>query len=349
MLLASSISHWSQDEIDDAHAMTWDTFHDAYPERSYDGWRIKRQRSVPSGVARAFTSDKRVGEFSWRDANTVIQQMIDMKDRASFSQDDASISIPSDRPVCILALSDTHIGSWSSDHNLFEQITDEILNTPGLYVALLGDFEQMAIKASQGVLAVSDNLLPPELQHRYIESWLEEVQHKILFSTWDNHAVMREEAGTGFSQYANLMKRRVIWHSGIGHPNVTVGSETYRLAVSHRFRLRTHLNPVHGGMQYIRHEAPDREISIAGDSHVPGIAHWTLGASEKLSLNCGSTQLHSGYGKRFFSLTTHPLFPVCVLWPDRHRFIGLPSVADYMTLTGAAQRPVQGAIDAVRS
>lgn len=329
----SHITPWTLDEIDDAHELSWDDFSVKYPTRSYDGWRIKRQRSVPSGVKREYLADKKIGDFNWRDANKVMAEMIGLKDAASFSQDYANISIDSDKPVCVLSLSDTHIGSWSTDHSLFEQITDEILSTPNLYIALLGDFEQMAIKASQGVLALSDNLLPPELQHRYIESWLGEVEHRVLFSTWDNHAVMREEAGSGFSQYANLMKRRVVWHSGIGHPNVKVGDETYRLAVSHRFRLRTHLNPVHGGMQYIRHEAPDREISIAGDSHTPGIAHWTLGDSEKLSLNCGSTQLNSGYGKRFFSLTTHPIFPVCVLWPDRHRFVGLPSVADYISLT----------------
>ena len=321
---------WTQDEIDAAHALTWDKFKFEYPDRSYDGWRIKRQRSTPSGVKREFLSDKKVGEFHWRDANTLITDLIRLKENASYSQDHANITIRSDRPICVLALSDTHIGSWATDHDLFERITDEIISTPGLYVALLGDLEQMAIKASQGVLAVSDNLLPPELQHRYIESWLAEIEHRVLFSTWDNHAVMREEAGSGFSQYANIMKRRVIWHNGIGHPNVTVGEQTYRLAVSHRFRLRTHLNPVHGGMQYIRYEAPDREISIAGDSHVPGTAHWTLGDAEKLSVNCGSLQLNSGYGKRFFSLTTHPVMPAIVLHPDQHKFRALWSVADWI-------------------
>ena len=323
---------WTQDEIDDAHGLPWDSFKIKYPDRSYDGWRIKRQRSTPSGVQREFLSDKKVGDFHWRDANTVMQAMIEMKEHASFSQDHANISIPAQRPIAVLALSDTHIGSWATDHSLFERITDEIISTPGLYVALLGDLEQMAIKASQGVLAFTDNLLPPELQHRYIESWLAEIEHRVLFSTWDNHAVMREEAGTGFSQYANIMKRRVIWHNGIGHPTVTVGDQTYKMAVSHRFRLRTHLNPVHGGMQYIRHEYPEADISIAGDSHVPGIAHWTHGRGGKLTCNCGSAQLNSGYGKRFFSLTTHPMMPVIVLDPAKHRFIGLPSVADWISL-----------------
>ena len=82
--------------------------------------------------------------------------MIDLKAAASFSQDTADIVIPADTAIAVLALSDTHIGSWSTDHGLFERITDEILSTPRLYVALLGDLEQMAIKASQGVLAVAE-------------------------------------------------------------------------------------------------------------------------------------------------------------------------------------------------
>jgi hypothetical protein len=326
---------WSLDEIDNAHALDWDDFRAKYPHRTFDAWRLKRGRTKPSGVTREFTSDKKIGEFDWRRANEVIAEMQSLKSAASFSQDYAAIRIETDKPIAVLALSDTHIGAWSTNHQLFQQITDEILETPNLYVALLGDLEQMAINAGQGIMALSDNLLPPELQHRYIESWLKEVEHRVLFSTWDNHAVMREEKGTGFSGYADIMKRKVIWHNGIGHPDVTVGSQTYRLAVSHRFRLRTHLNPVHGGMQYIRHEAPDRDISMAGDSHVAGITHWFLGATPKLSINCGSYQINSGYGKRFFSLSTATMMPIVVLHPDKHRFTGLPAVSDWMREGGA--------------
>jgi hypothetical protein len=341
---------WSASEDADVLAMSNDAFMRKHTDRSIAATNSRRRvlrRRGQSWVAdrprttvpitpdpTVFMSDKKIGEFNWRDANKVMQEMIDLKSRASFSQDEANIAIDADGPIALLCLSDAHIGSWATDHELLERVTDEILNTPNLYVALLGDMEQMAIKASHGVLAMSDNLLPPELQHRYIESWLTDIEHRVLFSTWDNHAVMREEAASGYSRYADIMKRKVIWHSGIGHPNVGVGDQVYKLAVSHRFRLRTFLNPVHGGMQYIRHEAPDREISIAGDSHVAGITHWTLGSEEKLSVNCGSYQLNSGYGKRFFSLTTHPMMPVVVLSPSQHRFIGLPSVADWITLKG---------------
>ncbi|MBA3875559.1 MAG: hypothetical protein C0498_01260 [Anaerolinea sp.] len=43
---------WSDDERAAARSLGWAEFHAIYPERSYDGWRIKRQlrnRVVPAG------------------------------------------------------------------------------------------------------------------------------------------------------------------------------------------------------------------------------------------------------------------------------------------------------------
>ena len=176
---------WTLDEIDEAHKLGWDDFSFRYPDRSHDGYMIKRRRTKPSGVVREFVSDKVVGEFNWREANQVITQMQDLKRRGSFSQDEAMIEFDTDEPICIVGLSDTHIMSWASDHDLFERITDEIINTPNLYVFCLGDLQQMSIRL-RGVLEVSDNMFPPEYQHRYIESWLNDIQHKIILACWDN-------------------------------------------------------------------------------------------------------------------------------------------------------------------
>lgn len=324
---------WTLDEIDAAHHVEWDQFKFKYPDRTFDAWRIKRGRSKPSGVERAFTSDKVVGDFNWREANRLIVQMQELKRGASFSQDEANIVFNTDEPICIVGLSDTHIMSWASDHEIFERVTDEILNTPNLYVGILGDIEQMAIRL-RGVLEVSDNMFPPDLQHRYVESWLTEIQHKVLFATWDNHAVQREEDQSGFSGYADIIKRKVIYHSGIGHPTIQVGNQVYTFAVSHKFKLTSQNDPTHGPTQYLLREAHDREIAWAGDSHRPGLKYFTHGPTEKLALNCGSSQLHSGYARRYFSLKTHPIFPCVELDPHEHLFTGFWSVQHWLRATG---------------
>lgn len=268
--------------------------------------------------------------FNWRRANRAIGTMQDLRRSVSVSTERATIPLgDGKRPILLATLSDVHFGAWSSDHDLFERITDEILSIHDLYVALVGDLAHMAIKL-RGVLEVTDNILPPELQLRYLESWLDEIQHKVAFATWDNHAVMREEAASGISAIKLALGDRFVYCNGIGHLDLTVGQETYKVAASHFFRGRSMLNPVHAQMRYMRMEGLDREICLAGDSHVPGMMKYTDGPMERIAINTGSTQTNSGYAKRLFSLKTHPIFPCVELWHDRHLAIPYWSIQEWL-------------------
>lgn len=261
--------------------------------------------------------DKNVSKFNWREAMDAVQHMQAVKSAASESQDAARIRIGTDRPITLLPISDWHFGSFGTDYDAVRRWTDWILETPDLYLALVGDMTQMAIKL-RNVLEISDNALTPDLQMRFLESWLGDVVHKVVFATWDNHSVMREEQVTGLSQYKNILSSKVVYHNGIGHPDLIVGEETYRIAVSHKFRGSSLLNPLHGPMRYMRHEAPDREICIQGDLHKPAVAQYPEGGSLRVAINCGTLQTNSGYAKRFFSLRTCPAFPGVVLHPNTH-------------------------------
>jgi hypothetical protein len=270
--------------------------------RSYQrSYRDKEQYKTDT-----ITTDKKVANFHWRDPITHLKGLIDVFKEGKDSQDFALWEIKADE-ITIFVLGDTHMGSWATDYDLLIKITDEIINTPNLYVILIGDLLQMSIKL-RGVLEVSDNALPPKWQMRFLESWLLDIKHKVICSTWDNHSVMREENATGFSQYSNIFSRHVIYHDNIGHIDVKVNDQLYKLAVAHFFRGRTMLNPAHGQMRYMRMTANDREIAIAGDSHVPGIMMYEEGGSKRTAINCGSIQ-NGGYGKRFFSLLNSPVFP----------------------------------------
>lgn len=328
-------SPWTEAEDNAALTLSFGEFSDLYPHRTHNAYRfriarIQRAKERVEPVAPVI-ADKKVGEFNWREANEYLSGMQGLKSRASWSQDTATITIDTDEPICVVALSDTHIADWATDHSLLEQITDEILSTPNLYIALLGDLAQMAIKL-RSVSEVASNMLPPDLQAAYISSWLEEIQDRVLFCTWDNHAVDREESQSGISMFAFLQNRRFVYHSGIGHPDVKVGNQTYRFAVSHRFLGRSLDNPCHAGMRYLRREGHDREIAMMGDYHVPGIVKFTHGATTKVAINSGSFQTHSGYAKRWFSLTTQPVMPCVVLYPDEHIITPLWSVGEYKSL-----------------
>jgi len=71
---------------------------------------------------------------------------------------------------------------------------------------------------------------------------------------------------------------------------------------------------------------------LAGDSHVFGVMDYSEGGKEKTAINCGTLQTNSGYAQRFFSLTTHPIFPCVVLWHDTRKWQALKSVKTWLEL-----------------
>lgn len=288
--------------------------------RRYVSIIINSLEPTPEEVAMPeVISDKKKGEFNWRDAVHHVQEGQKLFSTAKSSQDKATFVIKTDEPIYVLALGDAHFGSWGTDYEVLKSITDEILNTPNLYVILLGDLLQMSIKL-RGVLEVSDNALPPKFQMMLLDSWLKEISHKVICSTWDNHAVMREENVTGYSKYAEIFERHHIYFNGIGHLDLGVGTQIYKIAVSHFFRGYSIENPCHGGMRYMRRMANDREIAMAGDSHNPGIIKYVDGDKNRCVVNSGTAQTNSGYAKRFFSLHTSSAFPVIKLDPHTHNF-----------------------------
>jgi hypothetical protein len=276
-------------------------------------------------------SNKKDGSgITWREWNTPLLEMQRLKRAASWSQDEAVITLgDGSRPVALGTYSDMHLGAWSTNYAAHVEFTDQLMATEDFYLALLGDYAHFAIKL-RSVLEVCDNLLPPDQQVDYFESWLEEVQDKVAFATWDNHAVEREEKQSGVSSIKRLLSRRVTYFNGIGHIDIKVGTQTYKLAVSHRFRGTSIYNPCHGQMRYMRFEGIDREIAMQGDTHRPGIIKYNDGILERVAINCGSIQQNSGYAKRYFSLFTCPAYPIVVLHPDKHMLTPYWSVQEWL-------------------
>lgn len=302
-------------------------------DRTRQSWRMKRyDMGLPSNPAPENANrDVRVievtdnaleGEFNWREWNDWIKdgQKLRKRSKGSLNDEEAEISITTEEDVHFVILGDTHIGAWSTDHELFERLTDEILSYPNLYVALMGDMAHMAIKL-RNVVEVGDNLLPGDLQLLYLSSWIMEIRERILFASWGNHEVERAEAQAGLNPFGDLYRKAARhYFNGIGHLTINVNGIPYRIAASHHFQGRSIYSPVHGAQRYLTFEAQDRDIAIAGDSHVPGYMKFPSGKDIKMALNCGSAQTMSGYSQRYFSLHTHPVFPVVTLSHRRKNF-----------------------------
>lgn len=326
----------------------WKEIADAMPSRNgrrftdsscrTQWFKIRKNAKQPNMVSAAIAgcSDKKTGKFNWRDVCGVLKKTKEVLHGASSSQDRATVDWSNvKKPICIVGLSDLHMGSWGTDLEQLEQLTDQLLSTEGLYAILLGDLLQMSVNL-RGNVEQADNSISPERQMDFLDSWLKDVKDKVIASCWDNHSVMREEKATGFSMYKWLMSRSVIYNNGIGHLDLKLGKQTYKFAISHVFRGRSMLNPVHGQMRYARMEAGDREIIMAGDSHVPGVINYFEQGQWRIALNGGTLQTNSGYAKRHFSLTTSTAFPCVQLFPDEHLAVPYRTVGDWLKATGRA-------------
>jgi hypothetical protein len=284
-------------------------------------------------------SNKKRGEFNWREACGWAKQGQELKHKASWTQDFATIKAgDGQRPMIVAPFSDQHIGAWGSDYDSLQKMTDELLSTPNLYIALLGDYLEFAIKL-RSVLETTAQIFTPEMQVDFIESWLDEIAPKVLFATWDNHGVEREEKQSGVSSIKRVLSKKVVYFNGIGHADIQTGKEVYRFAATHAFKQgRSAMNPVAGQMRYMRFEGQDREIAISGDTHKPGVAVYRDGPTLRAAINAGTLHLNSGYAKRYFSLFTCPDYPCIALWPNEHRFSTFWSVKDAREALGLTEK-----------
>jgi hypothetical protein len=332
---------WAEAEVQWFYAHPQGT-HDDFTRdgfsRTFNAWRVKRGDLYlgrdGDPVPTVTDNSRETGGVSWREWNEPIKALQALRKRAKGSLDDeAAITVAAERPVAFIVLGDSHFGAWSTDHALWERITDEVLATD-LQVALVGDMAHMAIKL-RGVTEVGDNLLPADLQLEYLRSWLLEMQDRILFATWGNHEVERAEAQAGLNPFGDLYRKNARhYFNGIGHLTLRVNDIDYKIAANHHFMGRSIYNPCHGAQRYLERVGIDRDVAVAGDSHVPGVLKFTHGPMTKLAINCGSAQIMSGYAQRYFSLVTHPVYPVVVLDHERKDFWAHWSIAEYLRCSG---------------
>jgi hypothetical protein len=289
-----------------------------------------RGRAVQQPVVYA---DKKQGGFNWRDSIPAIKGLQDLRRSASWSQQNATIKIgDGSSPVAIMVLSDMHIGSMGTDYDLFVQLTDVILQHPNLFVAIVGDEVEWAVRL-RSVAEVCAQVLDPQLQLEFITSWLDEILPKVIFATWSNHSTDRSEQMIGTCPVKNILAARVPFFSGIGHAELIVGEQTYWVAVSHRFKGVTQADSTAGCKRYMRLEWTKAEIAIQGDCHRAGVSVYNEGNRNLVAISSGTLNVHSGYAARNFSLFTSTAFPIIQLFPNEHMVIPYYTIEHYLKAT----------------
>ena len=266
-------------------------------------------------------SNKKAAEFQWQEWNDHAIKTQELYAKAKTSQNTAEITLGDGKsPVCILPWSDLHWGSRGTNYKIFRKSTEEIVNTPNLYVALVGDLVEFAIKL-RSVAEVCAQIFGPDKQVQFLEDWIEEIRPKLILATWCNHAVEREERQAGVSAVKRILADRTVMFDGIGHSDIHVGKQVYKLAFSHKFRGYSYMNATHAGQRYMRFQGLDREAAIMGDIHTPAYQQYFDGPLQRCSMVAGTLNTDSAYANRYFSIFTQPVYPCLELHHDRHELV----------------------------
>ena len=272
-------------------------------------------------------ADKKVGVLDWREWTSMLMQRQSLHEKASWSQDHATIEIKTPYPCIVFKpLSDFHLGSIGVNYQSFVDFTDLFLKTPYHYGGLVGD-ETDNFVAFKNQLAVLQQILSPEEQDAFLESWLKDVATKLLFATWGNHGAMDEKVA-GKNPIKKILNKNLVYFNGIGICNLKLNDQEYKIVATHKTPQHSTVNLTHGLKQLARKEIPDADCYIEGHYHIPDMEVAFERGRFQIFMVMGTLKQNDGYAKRGFSYFTANQDGALVFDSTQHRVIPFPCLAD---------------------
>ncbi len=276
---------------------------------------------------RVVHDNKKTGTFNWREWSNMLIEHQDLHEKASWSQDSATIEIQTTYPCIVLKpMADEHIGSIGTNYKSFVEFSDLFLKVPYLYGGLVGD-ETDGFVSFKNQLAVLQQVISPEEQDEFIESWLYDMMPKMLFSTWGNHSAM-EERVSGKNALKKMLNRNMIYFNGIGICNVKLNDQTYKLVLTHKTPQHSTTNLTHGLKQLARKEISDADVYMEGHYHIPALEVAFERGKYQIYMVLGTLKQNDGYAKRGFSYFTADKDGALVFDSTQHRVIPFPCLDD---------------------
>lgn len=288
---------------------------------------LDRYKRISNAKAKIVKDDKKMGEFNWREWVPHLQERQKLHEKASWSQDSASITIETTFPCIVFKpIADNHLGDIGCEYDRFLDFTDNLVSIPYLYTALLGDDTDNFV-SFKSQLAMLQQIMTPEEQDEFLESWLNEISHKVIFASHGNHSEFEEKVSARNS-VKKLLNRNVVYFNGIGVCNLQINQQQYRIVATHKTRYNSSFNKTHGLKQLARKDIPDADIYLSGHIHDPSM-EWSFERGlYQLFMVLGTIKNNDGFGKRYFSYFSARKDGAIVLDSTIHRVIPFPCLED---------------------
>lgn len=210
-------------------------------------------------------------DVDWREWFDSFETVLDLHKRIDPSQEILTVDLAHhDAPVCLVMASDLHLGGGFTDHREIRKTMELILETPGMYVALIGDVMEGFIPGEKSAETVEQMAAGLKAQLAAMRSLVDELckREKILCLTWGDHDAKWFEKLVGLNIVKASFHDRVPYFQGRGLIRLKVGSEEYFVQVNHAFRGNSQYNPNHAQRKANIKFFP-ADVTASGHTHKP--------------------------------------------------------------------------------
>jgi len=140
----------------------------------------------------------------------------------------------------------------------------------------------------------------------------------------------------GIDVMSNLCKsHKIAYSSDEARIDVTCGSQKYKVAMRHQYRLNSSFNQTHSVKQWLRLGEDEFDIGCIGHHHEAAVEQTIYRGKMVWGCRPGAYQITSAYSAQYGWNMSIPTCPSFLVFPDRRHIIGLADVRDVPTILRA--------------
>lgn len=312
--------------------LTWEEFRALYPDRTREAWRKRRQQHAQAIDSRS-SSEARISleaqlarsDEDWERLFAHLESAEEARDALRMeARPELTWTAPVPGPIGIAFVSDIHAGGTGVRYDLLRRDLELIRDTPGLYAVCLGDVIDNYKPQAKSGSGMYGALFPsPKEQIMYVTLRLRWARGKWLALCGGNHDAW-DGKWAGIDRLPALaadLDCPYLTEAG-GTLRVTVGEQTYTLALKHQHVGQSRLNTTNSHRRLFD-EFPawdNADVLAMGHTHAPEVQQTRRKGRQVAYIRAGTYKTRDSWSE---NLGFEPAYgvPLVVLYPTERKLI----------------------------
>lgn len=204
-------------------------------------------------------------------------------------------------PVCIVNCADWHLGGDGTDYARLERELTLIRDTPGMYVAFVGDALDNFIIGKLMALRMGTSFKVSE-EWAMVRHAFSMIADKIIYVVDGNHDQWTYRLA-GIDYFGETMERirpGVIYANDELTVDIAVGPSVTRFKVRHKWKGNSIYNPTHGIERASKFDKGKHfDIGVGAHTHESGLSReFNNGGTTGIAVLCGTYKREDGFAKQ---------------------------------------------------